>query len=61
MDTAEDMICNLNLPNYPTCIRPPQGKCPTRLQAKKGAYFPEHITVTDKKQHHAKRFYVCMT
>lgn len=54
LNIAESMLCNLSLPNYPTRGRPSQSKCPTRLQAKHWAHFPENIPATNKKQHPAK-------
>ena len=60
LNLAEDMLCNLSLPNYPTRGRPTQSESPIRLQAKQWAHFPEHIPATNKKQHPAKRCHVCM-
>ncbi|KAL6438799.1 hypothetical protein ACFW04_003704 [Cataglyphis niger] len=60
LDLAENMLCNLSLPNYPTRGRPAQSECPLRLQAKHWAHFPEHILATNKKEHPAKRCHVCM-
>lgn len=60
LDLTEDMLCNLSLSNYPTRGRPTQSECPTRLQAKHWAHFPEHIPATNKKQHPTKRCHMCM-
>jgi len=60
LNIAEDMLCNLSLPDYPTRGRRSQSECPTRLQAKHWAHFPEHIPATNKKQHPAKRCHVCV-
>lgn len=33
LNIAEDMLCNLSLPNYPKCGKSSQNECSTRLQA----------------------------
>ncbi|CAK9827479.1 PiggyBac transposable element-derived protein 4 [Anthophora retusa] len=60
LNIAEDMLYNLSLPNYPTRGRPSQNECPTRLQAKHWAHFPEHIPSTEKKKIPTKRCRVCL-
>ncbi|CAK9820042.1 PiggyBac transposable element-derived protein 4 [Anthophora quadrimaculata] len=59
LNIAEDMLYNLSLPDYPARGRPSQSECPTRLQAKHWAHFPEHISSTEKKKLPTKRCRVC--
>ena len=54
LNIAEDMLCNLSLPNYLTRGKPSQNESPTWLQAKHWVYFPQHIPSTNKKEYHFK-------
>ena len=54
------MLCNLSLPNYSTRGKLSQNECPTQLQAKHWAHFPQHIPSTNKKEYPTKRCRVCI-
>ncbi|KAJ6640371.1 hypothetical protein Bhyg_13121, partial [Pseudolycoriella hygida] len=51
LDVAEQLLRNVELPDYNTRGRPAQSDIPLRLQSKIWAHFPHHILPTQKKRH----------
>lgn len=59
LDVAEQILHNITLPDYNCRGRPAQSDTPLRLQSKRWAHFPRHITPTEKKAHPTRVCKVC--
>lgn len=59
IDVAEQLLSNINLPNYKLRGRPSMGDPPLRLQAKQWGHFPRHIPPTASKAKPSRACKVC--